>query len=141
MSKKSSSSLTMMQHTIAGSGAGFVEATIMHPIDTLKTRCQASSPPQGILVIAKNLTQEGGFKAFYKGILSACAYLRYALISIPLLSYVGYIPVCSVITPKVALQFSGLAFFKNKLADKDYIPRPIIPVIAGIFTGIAQVYP
>ena len=54
--------------------------------------------------------------------------------------YKGLIPVMAVISPKVALQFTGLAYFKNllnpHLGDTEF--KYMIPLIAGIGTGFIQ---
>jgi solute carrier family 25 citrate transporter 1 len=108
-------------HLLAGTGAGFVESIIMHPLDTLKTRFQAERCLEKvsfsrIWTTTSSMIQQESVWSLYK----------------------GFGPVCSIITPKVALQFGGLNFFKQNLQDKSIVPTSAVPVIAGIFTGIVQ---
>lgn len=53
--------------------------------------------------------------------------------------YKGYIPVCSVLMPKVAIQFTGLAYFKSALKEHPIFPEYATTVVAGIATGVVQV--
>ncbi len=116
----------LLAHLIAGTGAGFAESIVMHPLDTLKTRFQAEKGTQNANLVriwhqTRLLIQEESAWALYK----------------------GFVPVCSIITPKVALQFTGLSFFKELLGKEQngnpqVVPTPFVPVVAGIFTGIAQ---
>lgn len=90
---------------------------MVHPIDTIKTRVQASNVSgvifKGPADAMRQTFAREGFGAFYKGV----------------------IPVAGAVVPRVALQYTGLAFFKPRFEGSTYLNPG---VAAGICTGIVQ---
>ena len=108
------------RHAVVGGSAGLVEATLLHPIDTMKTRMQAERVGNvafhRIRDAFKSTLQKEGIGAFYKGI--------------------G--PVMASVVPKVCLQYAGLSVFSKLLETHTDISKIMRPSIAGILTGIFQ---
>ncbi|KAJ9465770.1 Succinate/fumarate mitochondrial transporter [Diplonema papillatum] len=105
-----------------GATAGLVEAVIMHPVDTVKTRVQAERVGgvrfAGVADAVKRTFTEEGFGAFYKGLA----------------------PVVLSVVPKVAIQYVGLATFlpfARQLAP-EAAPRWSHASAAGVLTGVVQ---
>jgi hypothetical protein len=67
----------------------------MHPLDLMKTRYQAGLVSGGVLDSFKSVIQKEGVMGLYK----------------------GYVPVVSVVSPRVALQFTG----SNTLASLPFL--------------------
>ncbi|GIL48355.1 hypothetical protein Vafri_4625 [Volvox africanus] len=69
--------LTFVSHMIAGSVAGTIEHTVMHPVDTIKTRMQALHPPghSGSMIsrsslreVLRTVVQKDGVAGLYRGV-------------------------------------------------------------------------
>jgi hypothetical protein len=109
----------LWKHTLAGVVAGFTEAVLLHPTDTVKTRFQSSrvanlySNP--ILAFPK-IVREEGFRALYKGLW----------------------PIVAVVIPRVAIQYTGLGFFKPFFDSKKWIPPQSTSFLTGVCTGVVQ---
>ncbi|CAB4400493.1 unnamed protein product [Rhizophagus irregularis] len=109
--------------TLAGTGAGLVEVSLMQPTDVLKTRYQSirvASNYNDISILrsfAKIVKQEGFF-ALYRGTL----------------------PVMCIVTPRVSLQYTGLAMFKPifERMEGKFIPSGSASAFTGVCTGIMQ---
>ncbi|RGB40799.1 mitochondrial carrier domain-containing protein [Rhizophagus diaphanus] len=102
--------------TLAGTGAGLVEVSLMQPTDVLKTRYQSirvASNYNGISILSSfaKIVKQEGFFALYRGTL----------------------PVMCIVTPRVSLQYTGLAMFKPifERMEGKYIPSGS----ASAFTG------
>jgi hypothetical protein len=109
----------------------------MHPLDLMKTRYQAGLVSGGVLSSFKSVIQKEGVMGLYK----------------------GYVPVVSVVSPRVALQFTGdfcpftipfqaflvmtaatllgLQFFKSNFTN--VMPQWFLPIGAGMATGVVDV--
>lgn len=61
------SSTPFWQHAIAGSCAGVMEHVGMYPIDTLKTRIQASPIERGVIETFRTVVHENGFFGLMRG--------------------------------------------------------------------------
>lgn len=55
------------RHAIAGSCAGIAEHVGMYPLDTIKTRIQASGQPVGIRDTVRAIASETGYRGFFRG--------------------------------------------------------------------------
>ena len=86
----------------------------MHPLDLMKTRYQAGLLSGGVARSFTSILRREGMAGLYK----------------------GYVPVVSVVSPRVALQFTGLQFFKTNFVA--VLPAWFLPIGAGIATGILQ---
>jgi hypothetical protein len=60
------------KQTVAGGGAGLIEAVLMHPADTIKTRLQARHVAgrvyTGPMDVVTSIWHEEGFRTFYRGL-------------------------------------------------------------------------
>ena len=81
-----------MNSFFAGAIAGFIETSICHPLDTLKTRSQNSRGNRGIMETFHGVYKKEGVRGFYHGLSSV---------------YMGVIP-------KNAVRFSSFEFYKEK---------------------------
>ncbi|UZJ55150.1 hypothetical protein CBS101457_004470 [Exobasidium rhododendri] len=91
-------------HLIAGGIAGFAEACICHPLDTIKVRMQLSRSRKGT-----------GQKP--RGFLATGAYIVRR--ETPLGLYKGLGAVVAGIVPKMAIRFMSFEYYKGILADKE----------------------
>lgn len=98
MSQKSSTPLAI--HLIAGGTAGFAEACVCHPLDTIKVRMQLSRSKQGrgrgFIKTGIMIAQKESFLGLYKGLGA----------------------VISGIVPKMSIRFASFESYKGFLADK-----------------------
>ena len=105
-----------------GACAGFIEACIMHPVDTIKTRVQAQSVEgvqfKGVRDVFTRTLREESPRAFYK----------------------GFPAVLVSVVPRVCAQYQGLACFLPLVREHapSQIPRSLHASIAGVLTGIVQ---
>eukprot|EP01060_Flectonema_neradi_P014859 TRINITY_DN21533_c0_g1_i1.p1 TRINITY_DN21533_c0_g1~~TRINITY_DN21533_c0_g1_i1.p1 ORF type:complete len:285 (+),score=12.58 TRINITY_DN21533_c0_g1_i1:35-889(+) len=108
------------RHAVVGGSAGLVEATIMHPMDTLKTRMQAERVGNVAFTRIRDAfsttLRKEGLGAFYKGI--------------------G--PVMTSVVPKVCFQYAGLSVFTKLIETHTNISKSMRPSAAGILTGVFQ---
>ncbi|RHZ69522.1 hypothetical protein Glove_283g23 [Diversispora epigaea] len=123
MSKNEGQKRSILTSTLAGTGAGFVEVLIMQPTDVLKTRYQS-------IRVSSNYQDFGIIKSFRKIISQEGLFALYR----------GTLPVMCIVTPRVSLQYTGLAMFKPLF---DQIEGVLIPpgsssAFTGICTGIMQ---
>lgn len=107
---------------VAGGCAGFVEVSIMHPLDLVKTRFQIQRGPEdpnrysSIADCFRKMYRQEGALSFYKGILP------------PILAE----------TPKRATKFFTFEQYKSVLAHADFIPVPIALSLAGLASGLTE---
>jgi hypothetical protein len=103
--------------------AGACEATVMMPLDTIKTRAQLDARYNNVLRAPSLIVSEEGFGALYRGLA----------------------PLISGITPKVIARFSAFNFITSSLADSDgnvsNLTRFYAGLGAGAFEAIAVVTP
>ncbi|WAR18410.1 ODC-like protein [Mya arenaria] len=119
--QRSVTQLAAMQF-VAGGCAGFVEVSIMHPLDLIKTRFQIQRGPgdphhyTSLADCFRKIYRTEGFLAFYKGILP------------PLLAE----------TPKRATKFFTFERYKNVLAYSGYLPQSWVFALAGLGSGLTE---
>ena len=107
---------------LVGAAAGLVEACIMHPVDTVKTRMQARTVGgvrfTGVQDAFLRTLQEEGAGSFYKGL--------------------G--PVVASVMPRVCFQYMGLSYFLPiaRSITPSAVPASLHPSIAGVMTGVVQ---
>ncbi|CAG8529540.1 4855_t:CDS:10 [Diversispora eburnea] len=122
MSKNKDHKKSILTSTLAGTGAGFDYAGLL-PTDVLKTRYQS-------IRVSSNYQDVGILKSFRKIISQEGLFALYR----------GTLPVMCIVTPRVSLQYTGLAMFKPLF---DQIEGVLIPpgsssAFTGICTGIMQ---
>eukprot|EP01135_Chromosphaera_perkinsii_P007196 Nk52_evm4s745 gene=Nk52_evmTU4s745 len=109
-----------LMHLIAGGGAGVVESTICHPLDTIKTRMQLSrtgmGQRKGIFGVATSAIKKEGPFALYKGLTAV---------------------VCGI-APKMAIRFSSFETFKKHLADENGKCNISRTLLAGTLAGTTE---
>ncbi|XP_045164759.1 mitochondrial 2-oxodicarboxylate carrier-like [Mercenaria mercenaria] len=107
---------------VAGGCAGFVEVSIMHPLDLVKTRFQIQRGPEdpnrytSLADCFKKMYRNEGPLSFYKGILP------------PLLAE----------TPKRAVKFFTFERYKHLFAYGGYLPQSMIFTLAGLCSGLTE---
>ncbi|XP_041353328.1 mitochondrial 2-oxodicarboxylate carrier-like isoform X2 [Gigantopelta aegis] len=112
----------MIMQFAAGGCAGFVEVSIMHPLDLIKTRFQIQGGPEdphrytSIVDCFRRMYKSEGPLSFYKGILP------------PLLAE----------TPKRAVKFFTFERYKTLFAYGDYLAQPLVLTAAGLFAGMTE---
>ncbi|KAK6181564.1 hypothetical protein SNE40_009393 [Patella caerulea] len=120
---KSATTLALMQFA-SGGCAGFVEVSIMHPLDLIKTRFQIQRGPDdpnrytSLADCFKKMYRQEGPMSFYKGILP------------PLLAE----------TPKRAVKFFTFERYKNMFAYGGYLGQPVIFTLAGLCSGMTEAF-
>lgn len=110
---------TMLHHLVAGGAAGFVESSICHPLDTIKTRMQlrqAGGSTHGLFMTGARIIQKESFPALYKGLTAV---------------YMG-------IVPKMAVRFSSFESYKGYLADADGKVSQSATFLAGLGSGVTE---
>ncbi|GFS25354.1 mitochondrial 2-oxodicarboxylate carrier [Elysia marginata] len=106
----------------AGGCAGFVEVSIMHPLDLVKTRFQIQRGPEdpnrytSIADCFRKMYRQEGALSFYKGILP------------PILAE----------TPKRATKFFTFEQYKSLFSYAEFIPVPIALSLAGLAAGLTE---
>ena len=105
---------------VVGAVAGIVGTSCIYPIDMIKTRLQSSikgtySGPTD--VIKKILSNEGGFKGFYRGL----------------------IPNLIGVTPEKAIKLAANEYFREKLENNDGSISIFNEILAGGGAGFCQV--
>ncbi|KAK3736886.1 hypothetical protein RRG08_000631 [Elysia crispata] len=106
----------------AGGCAGFVEVSIMHPLDLVKTRFQIQRGPEdpnrytSLADCFRKMYRQEGALSFYKGILP------------PILAE----------TPKRATKFFAFEQYKSLFSYADYIPVPLVLSLAGLCSGLTE---
>lgn len=117
----SPTSLAAMQF-VAGGCAGFVEVSIMHPLDLIKTRFQIQRGPEdpnrytSLVDCFKKMYRNEGALSFYKGILP------------PLLAE----------TPKRAVKFFTFEQYKTMYSYGSYLSPGIVFSLAGLSSGLTE---
>ncbi|XP_013089163.1 mitochondrial 2-oxodicarboxylate carrier-like [Biomphalaria glabrata] len=107
---------------VAGGCAGFIEVSIMHPLDLVKTRFQIQRGPDdpnrytSIVDCFRKMYRQEGPLSFYKGILP------------PLLAE----------TPKRAVKFFTFERYKNLFSYDNYLSQPVVLSLAGLFAGLTE---
>ncbi|GAB5031343.1 succinate fumarate mitochondrial transporter [Nannochloropsis oceanica] len=110
---------TMLDHLVAGGAAGFVESSVCHPLDTIKTRMQlrqAGGSTHGLFMTGARIIQKESFLALYKGLTAV---------------YMG-------IVPKMAVRFSSFEAYKGYLANADGEVSPSATFLAGLGSGVTE---
>jgi solute carrier family 25 (mitochondrial citrate transporter), member 1 len=110
---------TMLHHLFAGGAAGFVESSVCHPLDTIKTRMQlrtASGSKYGLFMTGWRIIQNESFFALYKGLTAV---------------YMG-------IVPKMAVRFSSFEKYKELLAGPDGKVSQVGTFFAGLGSGVTE---
>ncbi|ESO93511.1 hypothetical protein LOTGIDRAFT_161613 [Lottia gigantea] len=107
---------------VSGGCAGFVEVSIMHPMDLIKTRFQIQRGPEDPNrytslrdCFSKMYRQEGAL-SFYKGILP------------PILAEM----------PKRAVKFFTFEEYKKLYSFGDHLSTPVILTLAGLSSGLTE---
>ncbi|XP_064602462.1 mitochondrial 2-oxodicarboxylate carrier-like [Liolophura sinensis] len=119
--QRSATALAAMQF-IAGGTAGFVEVSIMHPLDLVKTRFQIQRGPEdphrytSLVDCFRRMYRTEGPLSFYKGIFP------------PLLAE----------TPKRAVKFFTFERYKQLFSYGNYMPTPMLFSMAGLFAGLTE---
>mmetsp|Transcript_48449 Transcript_48449/g.89261 ORF Transcript_48449/g.89261 Transcript_48449/m.89261 type:complete len:340 (+) Transcript_48449:67-1086(+) len=62
------STTAFWQHAVAGSCAGIMEHCMVYPIDTVKTRMQASFNQQGVFQTAWSVCRKDGIRGLFRGV-------------------------------------------------------------------------
>eukprot|EP00123_Amoebidium_parasiticum_P000165 comp10420_c0_seq1/m.5189 comp10420_c0_seq1/g.5189 ORF comp10420_c0_seq1/g.5189 comp10420_c0_seq1/m.5189 type:complete len:314 (-) comp10420_c0_seq1:466-1407(-) len=117
MAQKKQNSLLM--NLVAGGGAGAMESSICHPLDTVKTRLQLARSigrSAGMVGTAKRIINNEGFFALYKGLTA----------------------VVSGIIPKMAIRFSSFEMYKQWMADANGKNTTGQVFLAGLGSGITE---
>eukprot|EP00105_Crassostrea_gigas_P000152 XP_011411870.1 PREDICTED: mitochondrial 2-oxodicarboxylate carrier-like [Crassostrea gigas] len=120
-SRHSPMKLHFMQFA-AGGCAGFVEVSLMHPLDLMKTRFQIQRGPDdpnrytSLADCFKKMYRNEGALSFYKGILP------------PLMAE----------TPKRAVKFFTFERYKEMFASFQIIPYSSILYLAGLCSGLTE---
>ncbi|XP_067680255.1 mitochondrial 2-oxodicarboxylate carrier-like [Haliotis asinina] len=117
------SALTLMTMQFAAGGcAGFVEVSIMHPLDLIKTRIQIQGGLDdvqrynSIADCVKKMYRNEGALSFYKGILP------------PLMAE----------TPKRAVKFFTFERYKNVFSYGNYLSQPVVLTLSGLCSGLTE---
>ncbi|XP_046377481.1 mitochondrial 2-oxodicarboxylate carrier-like [Haliotis rufescens] len=117
------STLTLMTMQFAAGGcAGFVEVSIMHPLDLIKTRFQIQRGPDdpqrytSMADCVKKMYRSEGPLSFYKGILP------------PLMAE----------TPKRAVKFFTFERYKNMFSYGNYLIEPVVLTLSGLCSGLTE---
>ncbi|KAF9280185.1 mitochondrial carrier domain-containing protein [Linnemannia elongata] len=109
---------------IAGGSAGFMEALICHPLDTIKVRMQ----------LAKNVARNAsGQNLSFLGV-----GMRIVQRESPLALYKGLGAVTAGIVPKMAIRFTTFQFYKDVMVDKDGKPWKLNNLWAGLLAGVTE---
>ncbi|KAL5008111.1 hypothetical protein ScPMuIL_013692 [Solemya velum] len=120
-SRHSIATMAAMQFA-AGGCAGFVEVSIMHPLDLIKTRFQIQRGPEdphrytSLADCFRKIYKQEGFLSFYKGIFP------------PLLAE----------TPKRAVKFFTFERYKTLFSHGDYLHASWVFTFAGLFAGLTE---
>ncbi|KAF9330709.1 hypothetical protein BGZ91_000047, partial [Linnemannia elongata] len=97
-----------LTNLIAGGTAGFMEALICHPLDTIKVRMQ----------LAKNIPRNAaGANLSFVGV-----GMKIVRKESPLALYKGLGAVTAGIVPKMAIRFTTFQFYKDFMVDKNGTP-------------------
>ncbi|KAF9432680.1 hypothetical protein BGZ76_010464 [Entomortierella beljakovae] len=113
-----------LTNLIAGGTAGFMEALICHPLDTIKVRMQLSKNA------ARNAT---GGKLSFVGV-----GLRIIKKESPLALYKGLGAVTAGIVPKMAIRFTSFQYYKDWMVDKEGHPWKLNNFWAGLMAGVTE---
>ncbi|KAJ3350092.1 hypothetical protein GGF32_005051 [Allomyces javanicus] len=123
MSKTGEKKKSLSTHLIAGGFAGFMEAMVCHPLDTIKVRMQlkanrpAGEPKLGFIATGTRIAQREGFLALYKGLGA----------------------VVTGIVPKMAIRFTSFNTYKTLLANKETGVTSTLGVFfAGLGAGTTE---
>lgn len=117
----STATLALMQFA-AGGCAGFVEVSIMHPLDLVKTRFQIQRGPDdpnrytSLADCFRKMYRNEGALSFYKGILP------------PLLAE----------TPKRAVKFFTFEQYKSMYSYGSYLTPGIVFTLSGLSSGLTE---
>ncbi|KAK3091986.1 hypothetical protein FSP39_024259 [Pinctada imbricata] len=118
---RSQRTLDLMQFA-SGGCAGFVEVSIMHPLDLIKTRFQIQRGPEdpnrytSIIDCVKKMYRHEGALSFYKGIF----------------------PPLFAETPKRAVKFLTFERYKELFAYNGYLPQSAIFAFSGLCSGLTE---
>ncbi|KAF9353524.1 hypothetical protein BGX34_011519 [Mortierella sp. NVP85] len=113
-----------LTNLIAGGTAGFMEALICHPLDTIKVRMQ----------LAKNVPRNAaGSNPSFIGV-----GLRIIQKESPLALYKGLGAVTAGIVPKMAIRFTSFQFYKDLMVDSHGKPWKLNNFWAGLLAGITE---
>ncbi|KAL7752194.1 Mitochondrial succinate-fumarate transporter [Sorochytrium milnesiophthora] len=127
-SKSKSGEKTLATHLIAGGSAGFMEAMVCHPLDTIKVRMQlrglrasttasSAAPRIGFVGTGVQIVKKEGFPALYKGLGA----------------------VVTGIVPKMAIRYSSVNFYMKQLADKETGKTSTMGTFfAGLGAGVTE---
>lgn len=121
--QRSPFALAAMQFA-AGGCAGFVEVSIMHPLDLVKTRFQIQRGPEdpnrytSLTDCFRKMYRQKGALSFYKGILP------------PLMAE----------TPKRAVKFFTFEQYKSIFAYGSYLPESFIFTLSGLCSGLTEAF-
>lgn len=113
--------LGLMQF-LAGGCAGFVEVSIMHPLDLIKTRFQIQRGPDdphrytSLADCFKKMYRQEGALSFYKGILP---------------------PLCAEM-PKRAVKFFTFEQYKTMYSYNSFLSQGVVFTLAGLSSGLTE---
>ncbi|OMH80042.1 Succinate/fumarate mitochondrial transporter [Zancudomyces culisetae] len=136
MASKGKERTPLSTHLLAGGAAGFAEACVCHPLDTIKVRMQLSNrrsssprskaaiakgvqkalPPKSFVGVGAQIVRKEGFGALYKGLGA----------------------VVLGIVPKMAIRFSSFELFKSWMADKNGNVDMMKIFLAGLGAGTTE---
>ena len=108
---------SLSTHLIAGGCAGFSEAMICHPLDTIKVRMQLRSKqkqPMPFYRVGIEIAKKEGIPGLYKGLGA----------------------VVTGIVPKIAIRFGSFEIYKEKLGGSS--PNAYQIFIAGLGAGVTE---
>ncbi|WWC73746.1 uncharacterized protein I206_107718 [Kwoniella pini CBS 10737] len=115
--------IPLSTHLIAGGIAGLAEATVCHPLDTIKVRMQLSKSRK-----LKGLKPLGFFATGR----------QIAARETPLGLYKGLGAVISGIVPKMAIRFASFETYKGWLSNSDGKISPSSTFLAGLGAGATE---
>ncbi|KAF9162804.1 hypothetical protein DFQ27_001802 [Actinomortierella ambigua] len=110
-----------LTNLIAGGSAGFMEALICHPLDTIKVRMQLAKSRSG--AAAPSFVSVG---------------LKIVQKESPLALYKGLGAVTAGIVPKMAIRFTTFQFYKDWMVDKDGKAWKLNNLWAGLLAGVTE---
>lgn len=114
--KKKERQISKTLKTLGGMAGGAVEACALQPLDTVKTRLQLYPGSIGAIQLGRNIVQDEGARALYKGLT----------------------PFVTHLVTKYALRFYTNEFYRGLLADSDGKVSRVGGFMAGLGSGVTE---